>query len=90
MKENLRPGVEFPHIELPSHEDEVVKLSSIIHGFPTAVVFSRGYRHRRGCRRNSSDPRRRGSMLYVCVVSSFYGVLGREPCGTCWQKRDHD
>src|SRR5437879_12094004 len=43
MKENLRPGEEFPDIELPSHEDEVVKLSSIIRGFPTAVVFSRGY-----------------------------------------------
>ena len=43
MKENLRPGEEFPDIELPSHEDEVVKLSSIMRGFPTAVVFSRGY-----------------------------------------------
>ena len=43
MKENLRPGEEFPDIVLPSHEDEVVKLSSIIRGFPTAVVFSRGY-----------------------------------------------
>ncbi len=43
MKENLRPGEEFPDIELPSHEDEVVKLSSIIRGFPTAVAFSRGY-----------------------------------------------
>jgi peroxiredoxin len=43
MKENLRPGETFPDIELPSHEDEVVKLSSVIRGFPTAVVFSRGY-----------------------------------------------
>ena len=43
MKENLRPGEEFPDIELPSDEGEVVKLSSIIRGFPTAVVFSRGY-----------------------------------------------
>ena len=43
MKENLRPGEEFPDIELPNHEDEVVKLSSISRGFPTAVVFSRGY-----------------------------------------------
>ena len=43
MKENLRPGEEFPDIELPSHEDEVVKLSSISGGFPTAVAFSRGY-----------------------------------------------
>src|SRR5437879_13067338 len=43
MKENLRPGETFPDIELPSHEDEVVKLSSIIRGFPTAIVFSRGY-----------------------------------------------
>ena len=42
MKENLQPGEEFPDIELPSHEDEVVKLSSVIRSFPTAVVFSRG------------------------------------------------
>src|SRR5713101_4027990 len=43
MKENLRPGEKFPDIELPNHEGEVVRLSSIIRGFPTAVVFSRGY-----------------------------------------------
>jgi peroxiredoxin len=43
MKENLRPRETFPDSELSSHEDEVVKLSSIIRGFPTAVVFSRGY-----------------------------------------------
>ena len=43
MKDNLKPGEKFPDIELPNHEGEVVKLSSIIRGFPTAVVFSRGY-----------------------------------------------
>jgi len=43
MEENLRLGEKFPDIETSSHEDEVVKLSSIIRGFPTAVVFSRGH-----------------------------------------------
>ena len=43
MKDSLKLGETFPDIELPDHEGAVVKLSSIIRGFPTAVVFSRGY-----------------------------------------------
>ena len=43
MKDSLKPGETFPDIELPNHEGAVVRLSSIIRGFPTAVVFSRGY-----------------------------------------------
>ena len=43
MQEDLRPGNKFPDIELPNQDKEVVKLSGIIRGFPTIVVFSRGY-----------------------------------------------
>ena len=43
MRENLKPGGEFPDIELPNQEGELTKLSSLMGGFPTAVVFSRGY-----------------------------------------------
>lgn len=43
MRENLRPGEKFLDVELPNQDNQPVKLSSIIRGFPTAVVFSRGY-----------------------------------------------
>lgn len=43
MKENLRPGEKFPDIELSNQDKEIVRLSSIMRGFPTVVVFSRGY-----------------------------------------------
>jgi peroxiredoxin len=43
MKDSLKPGEMFPDIDLPNHEGAVVKLSSIMRGFPTAVVFSRGH-----------------------------------------------
>jgi peroxiredoxin len=43
MRENLKPGEEFPDIELPSADGELTKLSSLMDGFPTVVVFSRGY-----------------------------------------------
>ena len=43
MRDDLRPGNKFPDIELPNQDGEVVKLSSIMRGFPTAVVFTRGY-----------------------------------------------
>lgn len=43
MRDDLRPGNKFPDIELPTQDDEIVKLSSLMRGFPTAVVFSRGY-----------------------------------------------
>jgi len=43
MRDDLRPGHKFPDIELPDQNDEIVPLSSLMRGFPTAVVFSRGY-----------------------------------------------
>jgi peroxiredoxin len=43
MRDNLRPGQRFPDIELPDHDGEPTKLSSLMGGFPTVVVFSRGY-----------------------------------------------
>ena len=43
MRENLRPGEKFPDIELPSDDEKPTKLSSLMRGFPTVVVFSRGY-----------------------------------------------
>jgi peroxiredoxin len=43
MREELRPGGVFPDIELPDQEGATVKLSSLMRGFPTVVVFSRGY-----------------------------------------------
>ena len=43
MRDNLRPGQEFPDIELANDNEEHTKLSSVMRGFPTAVVFSRGY-----------------------------------------------
>ena len=43
MRENLRPGEQFPEIELPNQYGELTKLSSLTGGFPTVVVFSRGY-----------------------------------------------
>ncbi len=43
MRENLRPGEKFPNIELPNQYEDLTKLSSLAGGFPTVVVFSRGY-----------------------------------------------
>ena len=43
MRENLRPGEAFPDFELPDEEGQLTKLSSLMRGFPTVVVFSRGY-----------------------------------------------
>ena len=43
MRENLRPGETFPDIELPGEEGKLTKLSGLMGGFPTVVVFSRGY-----------------------------------------------
>jgi peroxiredoxin len=43
MREKLRPGAQFPDIELVNENDELTKLSSLMRGFPTVVVFSRGY-----------------------------------------------
>ncbi len=43
MRDDLRPGGIFPDINLPTPEEERVKLSALMRGFPTVVVFSRGY-----------------------------------------------
>lgn len=43
MHQDLRPGEKFPDVELPNQDTEVVRLSGIMRGFPTIVVFSRGY-----------------------------------------------
>ena len=43
MRENLRPGGKFPDIELPNEDEVLTKLSSLMRGFPTVIVFSRGY-----------------------------------------------
>lgn len=43
MLENLRPGEKFPDLELPNQANEAVRLSGLMRGFPTVVVFSRGY-----------------------------------------------
>lgn len=43
MRPDLRLNEKFPDIELPNQDKEVVRLSSIMRGFPAVVVFSRGY-----------------------------------------------
>jgi peroxiredoxin len=43
MRQNLRPGESFPDIELPNQDNVAMKLSDLMCGFPTIVVFSRGY-----------------------------------------------
>ena len=43
MREYLRPGEGFPDIELPNEDGEATKLSGLMVGFPTILVFSRGY-----------------------------------------------
>jgi peroxiredoxin len=43
MRADLRSGNVFPDLELPSAEGQVTKLSSLMGGFPTIVVFSRGH-----------------------------------------------
>jgi peroxiredoxin len=43
MRDDIRPGRQFPDIELPDQDGEPVRLSGLMRGFPTVVVFSRGY-----------------------------------------------
>jgi hypothetical protein len=43
MRPNLRPAEKFSDFELPNQNGELTKLSTLMGGFPTAVVFSRGY-----------------------------------------------
>ena len=43
MHPDLKVGSPFPDFELPDHDDEPRKLSELIRGFPTVLIFSRGY-----------------------------------------------
>lgn len=43
MHPDLKVGNKFPDFELPDHTNSVQKLSQLMRGFPTALVFSRGY-----------------------------------------------
>lgn len=43
MLDNLKPGEKFPDLELPNQDKELVRLSSLMRGFPTAMIFSRGF-----------------------------------------------
>jgi len=43
MHPDLKIGNKFPNFELPDHTGELRKLSQLVRGFPTALVFSRGY-----------------------------------------------
>jgi hypothetical protein len=43
MQDNLRPGQKFSDIELANENGELTKVSSLMRGFPTVIVFSRGY-----------------------------------------------
>ncbi|KAA3646184.1 MAG: AhpC/TSA family protein [Chloroflexi bacterium] len=43
MHPDLKVGNKFPNFELPDHTGEMRKLSQLIRGFPTVLVFSRGY-----------------------------------------------
>lgn len=43
MHPDLQVGRKFPNFNLPDHEGTPRQLSELINGFPTALVFSRGY-----------------------------------------------
>jgi peroxiredoxin len=43
MRDDLQPGSRFPDVDLPDQDGDLVKLSSLMRGYPTVVVFSRGY-----------------------------------------------
>jgi len=43
MHPELKVGNTFPDFELPDHDDKPQKLSKLIRGFPTVLIFSRGY-----------------------------------------------
>ncbi len=43
MHSDLEVGKQFPDFELPDQDDDVQKLSKLIRGFPTVLIFSRGY-----------------------------------------------
>jgi len=43
MHPDLQVGNKFPNFELPDHTGEIYKLSQLLRGFPTALIFSRGW-----------------------------------------------
>ena len=42
MRDDLKPGNTFPDFELPDENGEVMKLSALMAGMPTALIFCRG------------------------------------------------
>ena len=43
MHPDLEVGSQFPDFELPDQDDQVQQLAKLIRGFPTVLIFSRGY-----------------------------------------------
>lgn len=43
MHADLKVGRKFPDFELPDQDGENRQLSKLIRGFPTVLIFSRGY-----------------------------------------------
>ena len=43
MHPELQIGSKFPDFELPDKSGEMYKLSQLVRGFPTALIFSRGW-----------------------------------------------
>ncbi len=43
MHQDLKVGNTFPDFELPDQDGKSQKLSKLIRGFPTVLIFSRGY-----------------------------------------------
>jgi peroxiredoxin len=43
MRADLKVGATFPDFELPDQTGKPLKLSQIVHGFPTVLIFGRGY-----------------------------------------------
>ena len=42
MRDDLKPGNGFPDFELPDQDDQPAKLSTLMGGMPTALIFNRG------------------------------------------------
>ena len=43
MHPDLEVGSQFPAFDLPDQADQVQQLSKLIRGFPTVLIFSRGF-----------------------------------------------
>ena len=43
MHPDLKLGSKFPDFELPDQDEKAQRLSNLIRGFPTVLIFSRGY-----------------------------------------------